>query len=499
MKRKIKIKSIKEISLPKKNFVYVDFFSESKIDKKQREWENIGIKLSPDLLKKIKSDKSKKLKFNPAFNTGSKIVLIKFDENKIDADFFRDSIASFVTDVDESIDSIVVNYPCEGEFIQDKFRTQNYYEQTIIEGILLGNYTFDKYKSDKEKPSKLDVIIKFCDTKSSKKIITKATKIIDAVTFTRDLVNEPANVLTPQEFALRINREFKNTNVSVTIYNAKQIKKKNMNALFSVGKASSNPPLLITLTYKPNKAKKKFALVGKGVMYDSGGLSLKPTPSMVDMKADMAGAATVAGIIKAAESLKLPVSLTAVLPVVENVISGNAYKPGDIIHTASGKTIEIGNTDAEGRLILADALEFAEKTNPDFIFDFATLTGACLVALGESYAGFFTDNDEIARAMISSSELTSENIWRLPLPEKYQELLKSELADISNIGSSRWGGAITAALFLKFFLSDKMKTNWAHFDIAGPAMKHNQASYTKKYATGFGVRLFLDYFEALGN
>ncbi len=311
------------------------------------------------------------------------------------------------------------------------------------------------------------------------------------------MVNEPANTLTPQEFAKRLKKEFKGTNVKVEVLDENQIKKRNMNALYSVGQASVNPPLLIKLTYKGKKAKEKIAFVGKGVMYDSGGLSLKPTPSMVDMKSDMAGAAAVAGIMKAADALNAPFTLYGVIPVAENVISGSAYKPGDIIHTASGKTIEIGNTDAEGRLILADALEFAEKLKPNKIIDFATLTGACVVALGESYAGLFTNNDEIANSLQKASGQTAENIWRLPLPEKYNEMLKSELADISNVGNSRWGGAITAALFLKFFLSQDAAKNWAHLDIAGPAMKHSQASYTKKYATGFGVRLIAEWLENL--
>ncbi len=422
-----------------------------------------------------------------------KYVVKKVDTDKISPDFFRNDVAAIISSIKDEFDDFVVNVPDDGS-LNNVFGSYDYLLQSVAEGVLLGNYTFDKYKTDKKTPKSVKCILRTDKLKIAKNAIDKAIKTTSAVFIARDLVEEPANTLYPQEFVKRVRKIFAGTNVKVEVFTSASLKKKNMNALLSVGQASSNPPLLVKLHYKSGKkTTDKIALVGKGVMYDSGGLSIKPTSGMVEMKGDMAGAATVVGIIKAASELSFSQELYGVIPVVENVIAGNAYKPGDIIHTASGKTIEVGNTDAEGRLILADALEFAEKLKPNKIFDFATLTGACLVALGQSIAGLFTDNDALAEEIFRSGEKTYEKVWRLPMPKEYNELLKSDLADISNISKDRWAGSITAAEFLRFFLSDEMKKNWAHIDIAGPALKHDLSSYTKKYATGFGVRLITDF------
>ncbi len=492
MKFDIKISETKKKKPPKVPFVYVSF---TEGDNLEKIFDCFGQKFNKKTIRDFKKNDSGEIKFTYPGNVSSVIIVKKIDPKKTNSDFFRNALAQIIGEVDEKTEKLIAEFPSEGEFIEKHFSDYESYVQSLVEGVLLGNYTFDKFKSEKKKPNKLDAEFINETKKSIKPIIAKAEKIIEAVYFSRDLVNEPANVLTPQEFAKRIKKAFKGTGVKTEIFTAEQLRKKNMNALLSVGQASVNSPLLLKLTYKGKKPKEKIALVGKGVTYDAGGLSIKPTSGMVDMKGDMAGAATVAGIVKAAAALELPYELYGIIPLVENVISGNAYKPGDIIHTASGKTIEIGNTDAEGRLILADALEFAEKLNPDKILDFATLTGACLVALGESYAGIFTENDDFAASVFDVSKQTAEYVWRLPMPPEYNEMLKSELADISNIGSSRWAGSITAAMFLKFFLSDEAQKNWMHFDIAGPAFKHNQASYTKKYATGFGVRLITKWLE----
>ncbi len=422
-----------------------------------------------------------------------KYILKKVDHEKITPDYFRNDAASIISNIKDDFNDLVVNIP-DCEKLNKIFGSYEYLLQSTVEGLLLGNYTFDKYKSDKKSPQKVTCIIRTDNVSVAKKSINKAKKIIEAVYFSRDLVNEPANVLYPQEFAKRIKKVFAGTGVKVEVLTEPSLRKRNMNALISVGQASVHPPILIKLHYKPTaKPKEKIALVGKGVMYDSGGLSIKPTSGMVEMKGDMGGAAAVVGILLAANKLKAKQEIYGVIPVVENVISGNSYKPGDIIHTASGKTIEVGNTDAEGRLILADALEFAEKLKPQKIIDFATLTGACLVALGQSIAGMFTDNDKLAQKLSLFGELTYEKVWRLPMPKEYEDLLKSDLADISNISKGRWAGSITAAEFLKFFLSDEMKKNWVHIDIAGPAHKHDLSSYTKNYFTGFGVRLITEY------
>ncbi len=492
MKFKIKFSETKKIKIPKSRFVYVRFTEDENIDDVL---EIFGINADKKKIKDFGKKDLTTLKFTHADDIFSTVTVKKIDAEKINADFFRNALAQVIIDADKKTEKLIIDFPRTGEFIEKTFGDFDRYFQSLVEGVLLGNYKFDKYKSEKEKPAELKAEFINAEKMKLKPLFTKAENIAAAVYFARDLVNEPANVLTPQEFAKRIKAEFKGTGVKVEILTAEQLRKRKMTALLSVGQASVNPPLLVKLTYKGKKPKDKIALVGKGVMYDAGGLSLKPTSSMLDMKGDMAGAAAVAGILKAASSLELPFELYGVIPVVENVISGNAYKPGDILKTSSGKTIEIGNTDAEGRLILADALEFAEKLKPNKIFDFATLTGACVVALGESYAGLFTESDDIAKKILQASDFSYEKIWRMPMPKEYDEMLKSELADISNIGNSRWGGAITAALFLKFFVSEEMRKNWAHFDIAGPALKHNQSSYTKKYATGYGVRLITEYLQ----
>jgi leucyl aminopeptidase len=252
---------------------------------------------------------------------------------------------------------------------------------------------------------------------------------------------------------------------------------------------------MIIMHYKPKgKTKKKIALVGKGVTFDAGGLSLKPTNSMMDMNGDMAGAALVIGAIKAVSALKLPVEIIGVVPAVENVISGSAFKPTDIIITASGKSIEVKDTDAEGRIILSDALDYASRQKPDEIIDFATLTGACVVALGEYAAGVFTKDDILAKNLKKAGNKTYELTWRLPFWNEYKKLIKSDVADVANLGP-RWGGAITAGKFLEHFVDEKI--SWAHIDIAGPAMKNDLTEYTKKFHTGFGVRLITEYVKEI--
>ncbi|MEW6701473.1 MAG: leucyl aminopeptidase, partial [Bacteroidota bacterium] len=366
--------------------------------------------------------------------------------------------------------------------------------QSMLEGIHLGNYTFDNYKSEKEKPEPLSIFAHYSNQKILKNSVEFSNKLMSAVYFTRDLVNEPSITLTPAELANRTKKELAKLNVKVKIFDKAELKKRNMNAILSVGGASDKPPCLITMHYKPKgKTKKKIALVGKGVCYDSGGLSIKPTSGMVEMKADMAGGGAVIGIIKAAAAMKIPVEIIGVVPAVENMIGGSSYKPGDVIIAASGKSIEVKDTDAEGRIILADALHYASQLKPDEIIDFATLTGSCVAALGEIAAGLFTQDDRLANDLVASGNRTYERLWRLPFWNDYNEMIKSEIADVSNLGP-RWGGAITAGKFLEHFVDEKIP--WAHIDLAGPAIKHKLNNYTEKFDTGFGVRLMIDYLLA---
>jgi leucyl aminopeptidase len=287
----------------------------------------------------------------------------------------------------------------------------------------------------------------------------------------------------------------KKAGLKTTVFTEKTLRARGFGAMLAVGAGSENPPRLLVIEYAPKNAKKTLALVGKGVTFDSGGLNLKTTGGIGDMKIDMAGGAAVAGAMLAIARLKPRRRVVAAIPLVENMVSGNATRPGDIIRAYSGKTVEIGNTDAEGRLILADALAWViEKYKPDTVIDMATLTGACVVALGEKYAAVFTPDDKLAGVLIDASERTHERCWRMPLPDDYRELLKSEMADINNMPATRWGGAVTAALFLKEFIG---QTPWAHIDIAGPAYRKNGGDYCGPGGTGFGVRLLCDLLQRL--
>ncbi len=432
-------------------------------------------------------------------------LLLPFIKQNLTTDTFRDLTSKVIGNLGNQYRRVVLQAKYSPK-VQEVFRDYQLFINSIIEGCFLGNYTFDEFqKADNSiKSQDLDtstsnspkfvVVDILIQEQVPNELIKTNEKIFTAVNFTRDLINMPANILNTTEFVEQIKNHFTKTNVKVEVFDQKWLEKNKMNAILSVGKGSKNPPFLVKLHYKPEKKKnlKKIALVGKGVVYDSGGYSIKPTASMFDMKTDMAGAAVVAGIISTAKKLNLDFELIGFLPIVENMIDGNSLKPGDIISSKSGKTIEIMDTDAEGRLILADALEFAQEFKPDFIFDFATLTGAAVVALGESISAFFTENETLSKMLMQSSNSTYERIWQLPLPNDYKNMLKSEIADIKNLGE-RWGGAITAALFLQYFLEKDYQKNWVHFDIAGPTSKHKQSFYTNKSATGFGVRLIIDF------
>ena len=429
------------------------------------------------------------------YNTQTRPDLLILKKIKIDkkfsADFFRDYLASVVKGIKSAgFKNFHIALP-EYEKFKDYFDSEEYFIQTFIEGVYLGTYTFDKYKSDKKDANPLTVKLHSANRTMVRGVIEKTNLLMQSVFFSRDLVNEPANELTPLQLAERTKNELSDAGVKVVVWRKKDLEKNNMHAILAVGRASSEEPCLIKLHYKPKvKAKKKIALVGKGVTYDTGGLSLKPTLGMFDMKIDMTGAATVIGIIKAAALAKLPVEIFGFVPAVENSVAGNSYKPGDVISTYSGKTIEVMDTDAEGRIILADALKLASEMEPDEIFDFATLTGACVVALGIFTAGVFTKSEEISGKLFSSGLKTFERVWAMPMWDEYNKQLECDIADVKNLGS-RWGGAITAAKFLENFVDEKI--TWTHLDIAGPSCKNDFKSYTNDFHTSFGIRLMYDY------
>ncbi len=368
--------------------------------------------------------------------------------------------------------------------------------KAIFEGVLLASYSFDVFKTDslkEEDRPKLDEIC-FCPlNKEGVALLKKTETIIQSVNFVRDLVNGNADDVTIDAFkGFAKNFEKEYSHVKTTILDKKALEKEKMGLLLAVGRAAVHEPALVILEYKGNPhSKEKIAIVGKGITYDTGGLNIK-TSGMETMKCDMAGAATALGIIRVASELKLKVNLVSVLALAENALGPTSYKPGDVYRSRSGKTVEISNTDAEGRLVLADAISYTEeKYAPTQLIDFATLTGGVVVALGEEATGLFSNNDALAKALEKSGEETHERIWRMPLYPEYKEYLKSPIADIKNSGP-RKASAGSGATFIQYFVKS---VPWAHLDIAGTAYLSELKPYHPTAATGVGIRLLVDFLE----
>jgi len=371
---------------------------------------------------------------------------------------------------------------------------------TVAAGAMLRGYKFLKYKTKKKtdgakkKPEKqLKKITFHCsDLRVARTAFAHEKAVCEGAMFARDLVNEPANILSPAEFARRVKAMEKTTGLKVTVLDEKALKREKMEALLAVGQGSERPTFLAIMEWKgadakAGKASQPVAIVGKGVCFDTGGISLKPPTGMEDMKGDMAGAACVAGLMQALASRKARVNAVGIIGLVENMPSGTAIRPGDIIGSRDGQTIEVLNTDAEGRLVLADALTYTQdKFKPKWIVNLATLTGAILVALGKEHAGLFSNDDNLSVKLSAAGGDTGEKVWRLPLGPKYDDLIKSKTADMKNIGG-RYGGSITAAQFLQRFI--RKGTPWAHLDIAGTGMAAPQTEVNQSWGSGFGVRL----------
>ncbi len=369
--------------------------------------------------------------------------------------------------------------------------------EALLEGACLGNHIFDKYKKEKKQKAlkEIDFLVTPATAKKFSKLPSGIATVCEGTILAREWVSTPSNDKRPEQFTKSIVTLAEKENLKVSVLDEKELKQKKFGAMLAVAAGSQSKPSLIVLEHNPEGAKKTIALIGKGVTFDSGGINLKPAASLDEMKMDMSGAAAVAATLITIAKLKSKVKVIGIIPVVENMPSGNAARPGDIVKSYDGKTVEIGNTDAEGRLILIDAISYCiEKYKPRILIDMATLTGACVVALGEKIAGTFSFDDKLNESIILSGKKTHERCWNLPLPEDYKELLKSDFADIKNISSSRWGGAITAALFLSEFVKDTM---WAHIDIAGPAYIKKENAYCGAGGTGFGVRLLCDLLERL--
>ncbi len=371
---------------------------------------------------------------------------------------------------------------------------------SVVEGTVLAGYSFLKYKPTDEKEKTTLEKLSLITSKpknTSEKEAGHALLVANTVNYVRDLSNEPANVATPT-FLAKAGQQVATTskNIACTVLDKKKLEELGCNSLLSVAAGSTQPPAMVILDYKPAKYSKTIAFVGKGITFDSGGISLKPGKDMDQMKFDKNGACAVIGSVKAISELQLPIRVVGVFAATENLPSGSASKPGDVVKAYNGKTIEILNTDAEGRLVLADALAYTVANyKPDYVVDIATLTGACVVALGNSFSGLTTNNDKFAESVLEAGIQSGDRCWKLPLGTDFDDKIKSDVADIKNLGAPEGaGGALTAAAFLKHFVGN---TPWVHLDVAGTAWTTSQRDYFVKGATGVGVRLFVKLCENL--
>ena len=365
----------------------------------------------------------------------------------------------------------------------------------LAEGILLGSFRFEKHKSKKEEPSPANI---YFLNDGLKPVIERASIICEATNLARAWAHEPANIINPVTLAEQVQALAKEEGLKCTVLDEKQLTEMGAGAIVAVGQGSANPSRLIVLEYQPEAGKKvqPIALVGKAITFDTGGYSIKTTPGMVGMKYDKCGAMAVIGTMVAAARLKLQIPIVGVLAASENMISNIAYRPNDILKTLSGKTVEIISTDAEGRLVLCDALAYTQQTfQPRVMIDLATLTGGVVTALGSNRAGLFSNRDKLVSALFTAGESTHERLWHLPLDDEYFELIKSDDADMKNSSGTPKAHPIVGGIFLKQFVNDE--TPWAHLDIAGVSDWDKDMPYCPKGASGFGVRLLVEYLRGL--
>jgi leucyl aminopeptidase len=389
-----------------------------------------------------------------------------------------------------------INYGKNSEYFINSDSINSKYKNFInyfLHGLKLKSYEFNKYKTKKETRI-VSVNVFGNKNKPSVSSQLKFKALEEGIFYARDLVSEPGNILHPDEYAKRLN-SLRKDGLKVNIYDEKKLKKLGMNALLGVGQGSIRGSYLVTMEWSGAKNNSKpVAFVGKGVTFDTGGYSLKPAKFMEDMTYDMAGSAAVVGLMKNLALRKAKINAVGVVGLVENMVSGDAQRPGDIVKSYSGKTIEVLNTDAEGRLVLADALTFTEKKfKPKFIIDLATLTGAIIVSLGSEYAGLFSNDDKLSKQILNAGEEVEEKLWRMPLHKNYDKLINSKNADMQNINYVGGAGSTTAAQFLQRFILNK--TPWAHLDIAGMAFSKYGGALNSGGATGFGIRLLNQLIE----
>jgi len=385
--------------------------------------------------------------------------------------------------------------------------------RAVAEGLILGSYSFDQFKPTAGQAPRIDSVTLAVgddaqDVRTARAGVALGAAVADAVCFARDLVNTPGGTLTPPVFAERAAERATAAGLTVEVMDEKAIRAAGLGGLLAVNQGSTQPPRLVKLTYEPaadddagagtgtSKDVDTVALVGKGITFDSGGLSIKPAEGMMDMKMDMGGAAAVIAAMCALPSLDVGVRVVGFAPMTDNMVNGDAQRPGDVFTARNGTTVEVLNTDAEGRLILADALALASEEEPAAIVDLATLTGACMVALGDRIAGLMSNDDDFRSTVADAAERAGERVWPLPLPDDYRSRLDSQVADIKNIGGGRYGGTLTAGLFLRDFVGEGIP--WAHLDIAGPAWLAEADGENGKGGTGFGVRTLIALLEDWG-
>jgi leucyl aminopeptidase len=385
-------------------------------------------------------------------------------------------------------------------FVLGELRDLEQCIKAVVEGFTLGSYRFDRYRSKKDdgagEVALRSVALALPEgtekRPSHEEMVELGQRVADATNWARDLVNEPAGVMTPTRLAQEARKLARGTGLKVTVSGPQEIKRLKLGMFMGVTQGSAQPAQLVRVSYVPRSQKDArkppLALVGKAITFDSGGLSLKPADGMVDMKSDMAGSAAVLGAMRVVAHLKPPFPVQALLGACENMPSGTAYRPGDVLISRLGKTVEITNTDAEGRLVLGDVLTLANELKPQAIVDLATLTGACMIALGHYVAGAFGDDDQLMYSVLEAARAAGEEVWRMPIHDLQKDALKSDVADMKNSGE-RWGAAINAAVFLREFVGE---TPWVHLDIAGPSLSPKERGYLIKGATGVGVRTLVE-------
>ena len=465
-------------ALPKNNMSNIVFFVNEKFNISGLKNHIIIKEYSyiADLLK-TKNTRNKIITFD--INSKKKIILVALKEKLTNSD--AEKLGAKFYDLFKDVKPY--NYNINTDSLSNKHKN---FVGSFLHGLKLKSYRFDKYKT-KKNTNNISVILSGKHKPTSKDQI-KFKAIENGTFYTRDLVSEPGNILHPDEYAKRLN-SLKKDGLKVNVYDEKKLRKLGMNTLLGVGQGSIRGSYLVTLEWKGLKNNSKpLAFVGKGVCFDTGGISLKPAKFMEDMTYDMAGSAVVVGLMKSLALRKAKINAVGVVGLVENMPGGNAQRPGDIVKSYSGKTVEILNTDAEGRLVLADALTYTErKFKPKFIIDLATLTGAIIVSLGSEYAGLFSNDDKLSKQLINAGEKVEEKVWRMPLNKNFDKLIDSKNADMQNINYIGGAGSTTAAQFLQRFILKN--TPWAHLDIAGMAFSKYGGALNTSGATGYGVRL----------